>query len=103
MAKNNKLFFTTSASAKFKDLAQDDNSVFGKVIEINLEDNSFRIFSKGHRNPQGLMVTKDNYLIATEHGPYGGDEVNNIIGLSSTAGGGGFSPMTYDSRIKDAP
>ncbi len=79
LAKNNKLFFTTSASAKFKDLAQDDNSVFGKVIEINLEDNSFRIFSKGHRNPQGLMVTKDNYLIATEHGPYGGDEVNNII------------------------
>lgn len=31
------------------------------------------------------------------------DEVNNIDGLSSTAGGGGFSPMTYTSRIKDAP
>jgi len=31
------------------------------------------------------------------------DEVNNIIGLSSTAGSGGFSPMTYESRIKDAP
>ena len=31
------------------------------------------------------------------------DEVNNFKGLSSTAGGGGFAPMTYTSRVKDAP
>jgi len=31
------------------------------------------------------------------------DEVNNFNGLSSTAGGGGFAPMTYTNRVKDAP
>tara|TARA_R110000824_G_scaffold8225_2_gene37212 strand:+ start:68 stop:1078 length:1011 start_codon:yes stop_codon:yes gene_type:complete len=31
------------------------------------------------------------------------DAVNNFNGLSSTAGGGAFAPMTYTSRVKDAP
>ena len=33
--------------------------------------------SKGHRNPQGLLVDKSN-IISTEHGPRGGDEINKI-------------------------
>jgi len=43
-----------------------------------LVDNSYEIYSKGHRNPQGLLITKEGYLISTEHGPYGGDEINKI-------------------------
>ena len=35
------------------------------------------ILSKGHRNPQGLTV-KNNIIISSEHGPVGGDEINNI-------------------------
>ena len=35
------------------------------------------IFSKGHGNIQGLYV-EDNLILSTEHGPRGGDEVNNI-------------------------
>ena len=36
------------------------------------------LVSKGHRNVQGLFV-KENIILATEHGPRGGDEINKII------------------------
>jgi glucose/arabinose dehydrogenase len=33
----------------------------------------------GHRNPQGLYFDKENnYVLETEHGPQGGDEINLI-------------------------
>ena len=33
----------------------------------------------GHRNPQGLYFDKENnFLLETEHGPQGGDEINLI-------------------------
>ena len=33
----------------------------------------------GHRNPQGLYFDKENnFIIETEHGPMGGDEINLI-------------------------
>ena len=35
------------------------------------------IFSKGHRNPQGLTIEK-NFILSAEHGPTGGDEINLI-------------------------
>lgn len=59
--------------------AQDDNSYLGKVISINLNNGQYKVISKGHRNPQGLAITKNsNFLIETEHGPVGGDEINLI-------------------------
>ncbi len=76
-------------SSEIASLAQDDNSMFGKIIEID-KDNldlamskedtnlEFKIFSKGHRNPQGLTRIKDNFF-SVEHGPRGGDELNKII------------------------
>ena len=31
----------------------------------------------GHRNPQGLYFDKENnFILETEHGPKGGDEIN---------------------------
>ena len=37
------------------------------------------IFSMGHRNPQGLYFDEENnFIIETEHGPKGGDEINLI-------------------------
>ncbi len=60
-------------------LAQDKKSVNGKIIKINLNDNSHKILSMGHRNPQGLLLdTQNNFLLETEHGPKGGDEINLI-------------------------
>ncbi len=36
------------------------------------------IWSKGHRNPQGLAIDpKDGTLLSAEHGARGGDEINN--------------------------
>ena len=70
-----------------RDLAQNDDSYYGKIISINKKDikkslkNNERvevsIFSKGHRNPQGLEKI-NNKIFSTEHGPKGGDELNNI-------------------------
>ena len=56
---------------------QSDNSLFGKIIEINDDNLKYKIFSKGHRNILGLHVDK-NIILATENGPRGGDEINKI-------------------------
>jgi len=74
-------------------LAQDLNSLNGKILRVTPEgdvprDNPFnsRVWSYGHRNPQGLAwhpVTGE--LFASEHGPsgealvFGNDEVNIIV------------------------
>ena len=58
--------------------AQDPNSFFGKILLLNSNGNA-EIFSMGHRNPQGLFYDKDNdIVISSEHGPFGGDELNII-------------------------
>jgi len=58
---------------------QDLDSYLGKIIKINLTDGTDSIVSYGHRNPQGISLTKEQkYLISTEHGPLGGDEINII-------------------------
>jgi glucose/arabinose dehydrogenase len=61
-------------------VAQYDTSPFGKILFFSLgeKNGDYRIISKGHRNPQGLMVL-DNVILQTEHGPKGGDEINKII------------------------
>tara|TARA_B100000902_G_scaffold395356_1_gene453755 strand:- start:163 stop:1866 length:1704 start_codon:yes stop_codon:yes gene_type:complete len=58
---------------------QDMNSKFGKILKINLNTGSDEIISIGHRNPQGLFLSDDmEYLLISEHGPKGGDEINII-------------------------
>lgn len=70
-------------------LAQDQNSFFGKIIEIEKKELDLiikneiqkinpKIFSSGHRNPQGLILL-DKKIFSTEHGPKGGDELNEIL------------------------
>ena len=70
-------------SDSIRQLAQDLNSIFGKIIAIkkydllNTSSNfvNYKIFSYGHRNPQGLSFL-NKYIFSSEHGPYGGDEIN---------------------------
>ena len=57
--------------------AQSDSSFYGKIIYKNFVNDEEIIFSKGHRNPQGLLVDGE-IIISTEHGPKGGDEINLI-------------------------
>ena len=54
-----------------------EESDLGKVLYIDKNWNS-DIFSSGHRNPQGLII-KDGIILSTEHGPFGGDELNIVI------------------------
>ena len=69
------LLFTTGTLFEEKEKAQNDKSVFGKILFIDFESKNYKVFSKGHRNPQGLTVN-NNIIISTEHGPRGGDEIN---------------------------
>ena len=61
-------------------VAQSDNSLWGKILKIKNENGelSVEVFSKGHRNPQGITKI-GSHIIATEHGPMGGDEINLIV------------------------
>ena len=59
--------------------AQNPESIFGKTILIDLKDFSYKIFSLGHRNILGLYFDeKSKFILATENGPEGGDEINKI-------------------------
>ncbi|GAA0283677.1 PQQ-dependent sugar dehydrogenase [Halobacterium noricense] len=67
-------------------LAQDPSSLVGKVLRLNPdgsapEDNPDlggdpRVFTYGHRNPQGLTFMPDATPVENEHGPAAHDEVN---------------------------
>lgn len=54
------------------------DSIYGKILFIDLENYQNYIFSMGHRIIQGLFVDNE-HIIATEHGPRGGDEINKIL------------------------
>lgn len=65
--------------------AQDRRDAAGSIIRIPLNGNGLPAgdpinYSYGHRNIQGLIYHPDlNRLIAHEHGPRGGDEINLIF------------------------
>ena len=75
----------------YREQAQTLDNHFGKIIRINNdgsipEDNPFinvenalpEIYSYGHRNMQGLVVTRSGKVYEHEHGPKGGDEMNLV-------------------------
>ena len=67
----------TMGDYRLRKLAQDINSTFGKILKLNSKSKRYEILSLGHRNPQGLYYDLDkDYVISTEHGPDGGDEIN---------------------------
>lgn len=84
--------YITTGDAQEPSLAQDKNSLSGKIMRVkrdgnNVPDNPFRtkIYSYGHRNPQGITWDLRGQLWSTEHGPSGGtfgtgnDELNKIF------------------------
>lgn len=60
--------------------AQDDKSFLGKILKFEKIGDSIKVstYSKGHRNPQGIFANKDK-IYSVEHGPHGGDEINEIL------------------------
>lgn len=76
------IYFTIGWGGDFFRTTNED-SYFGKILQINIETKKEKILSKGHKNPQGLFyINKTNSLIFTEHGPISGDEVN-LLDLNS--------------------
>jgi cytochrome c2 len=59
-------------------LAQDEKAAYGKTILIRLAEKTAEVYSRGHRNPQGLYVDREGTVWLTEHGPEGGDELNVV-------------------------
>ena len=75
--KNHILFSTGDYVSRH--LAQNKSSINGKILKINIQTLNYEIISMGHRNPQGLNFDKENnFILETEHGPMGGDEINLI-------------------------
>ena len=73
---DNNILFTTG-DFRNRPLSQNLKSDFGKIIKINLKSKKSEIVSSGHRNPQGLFYSKKfDFILSTEHGPKGGDEIN---------------------------
>jgi len=57
-----------------------ENRLFSTILSINLITKKYKVVSQGHRNPQGLLyIEEDDLILSSEHGPKGGDEINNIL------------------------
>lgn len=52
-------------------------SDYGKILVLNRDTWEGSVLTRGHRNPQGLLVA-GRRIWSTEHGPHGGDELNLI-------------------------
>ncbi len=73
---NTNILFTTG-DFRNRPLAQDLENDFGKILKINILNKKTDVISLGHRNPQGLFYSKKfDFILSTEHGPKGGDEIN---------------------------
>jgi len=74
---NDKQILLTTGDYRFRDLAQNINSIFGKVLLIDYKSDEYKVVSMGHRNPQGIFYDDINdNIFLSEHGPFGGDEIN---------------------------
>ena len=79
-----KLYATTGESG-IPNLAQDINSLGGKILRINSDgslpaDNPFGnyVYAYGNRDPQGIAWSPDGTLYESEHGQTRNDEINII-------------------------
>ncbi len=81
--------YVTTGDAGQPSLAQNKNSLAGKILRVNRDGNpapgnafGTRIYSYGHRNSQGITWDNDGQLWSTEHGRSGVlsglDELNII-------------------------
>ncbi|MBF0708929.1 PQQ-dependent sugar dehydrogenase [Alkalihalobacillus hwajinpoensis] len=80
------MLYITTGDAGEPELAQDKDSLAGKILRMDLEgnvpeDNPFNdsyVYSYGHRNPQGLAWNEEGQLFSSEHGQSAHDEINQI-------------------------
>ena len=96
------LLVSVGEGFKYREKAQNLDWELGKLLRINTDgsspaDNPFpdqapRVFSFGHRNPQGLVYdTAAERILMMEHGPKGGDELNHVVAGNNY----GWPAITY--------
>lgn len=80
-----KLLYITTGDAQEPSLAQDKNSLAGKILRVTPDGkpasgNPFGtlLYSYGHRNPQGITWDDEGKFFETEHGSSTKDELNRI-------------------------
>ena len=76
--------------------SQELDDSYGKIVLLDLATGESRIFTWGHRNPQGIAVTSDSVIWSTDHGPRGGDELN----LITEGNNYGFPLVTYGTQYE---
>ena len=99
------------SQSQYRVQALDMDSLLGKIVRLNADgsipsDNPFldtpnarpEIFTYGHRNPQGLITLPDGTILSHEHGPRGGDEINEIRAGSNY----GWPEVTYGIEYSGA-
>lgn len=115
------LLMTTGDGFEYREAAQDKFSLLGKIIRINKDgsvprDNPYadgsqgdpKVWSYGHRSPQGLVLDDATGIVYMhEHGAQGGDELNAILpalnyGWPAVTKGVNYSGA-YVSPLKSAP
>ncbi|WP_440936378.1 PQQ-dependent sugar dehydrogenase [Candidatus Pelagibacter sp.] len=106
------LLFTTG-DFRNRPLSQDIKSDFGKILKINIQNKNSEVVSLGHRNPQGLYYSKKfDFILSTEHGPKGGDEINinnkpflkvKNFGWPISSYGKHYAKNYSDKILKEAP
>lgn len=107
--RSDKSLFVTFGERQKGSPAQSLTTTLGKVIRINrdgtvppdnpvIEGARSEIWSYGHRNPQGAAIRPGgDELWISEHGPQGGDELNQIM-----AGGNyGWPVVSYGCNYGD--
>lgn len=99
---DDKLYITTGDAAR-PELAQDRQSLAGKILRLNLDgsipkDNPFgnAVWSYGHRNPQGVAWDGDGQLWSVEHGPSGPETGRDELNLIERGGNYGWPEITGD-------
>jgi glucose/arabinose dehydrogenase len=71
-----RMLYAGTGDAGDTSLPPSDDSRNGKILAIDVDSKRVTVFSKGHRNPQGLCFASDGRFLSTEHGPDRGDEIN---------------------------
>jgi glucose/arabinose dehydrogenase len=89
-----------------KALAPDPRNTLGKVLRVQADGgipagNPFNntVWTRGHRNPQGLTIDTSGHVWELEHGPKGGDELN----LLQKGGDYGWPRVSFGVDYSGAP
>jgi len=104
----------TTGDAGEPALAQDGESLAGKVLRVRpsgrppfanpgVPARDRRVYSLGHRNPQGLAWLPDATPVITEHGPDGHDEISRLAAGANYGWPNARTEAEYDGTDYERP